>query len=182
MGSAFFKRGVDKFKFEIPSNLNEIAVKDIDGVDKKLGEYLKDKKAAIFVNVASSCGYTDSGYKQLMELYDQYEDKGLQILGFPCNQFMGQENKCELDIKNFAKNKFKVRFPMFSKIEVNGEQTHPVFVYLKYNTKDFNEKGNLKNIPWNFTKFLVDANGKVVNYYAPNDDPKNMANDINKLI
>jgi glutathione peroxidase len=182
MGSVFFKKGIDKFKFEIPNNIYDITVKDIEGVDKKVGDYMKNKKAAIIVNVASSCGYTDSNYKQLMEIYNDYEGKGLEILGFPCNQFMGQENKCELDIKNFAKGTYKIRFPMFSKIDVNGENTHPLYVYLKYNTKDFNENGNLKNIPWNFTKFLVDNNGKVVNYYPPNFDPKDMTKDIDKLI
>jgi glutathione peroxidase len=182
MGNVFFKNSVDKFKFDIPQNINEIKVKDIDGVDKLLGDYLKGKKASIIVNVASSCGYTDNNYKQLVELYQKYGDKGLEILGFPCNQFMGQEDKCELDIKNFSKSQYKVTFPMFSKIDVNGENTHPLYVYLKYNTKDFNQNGALKNIPWNFTKFLVDSNGKVVNYYAPGYNPNDIAKDLDKLI
>jgi glutathione peroxidase len=96
---------------------------------------------------------------------------------------MSQESKCELDIKNFAKSKFKITFPMFSKIDVNGENTHPIYLYLKANTEEFkkNEK-ELKNIPWNFGKFLVDSEGKVIKFYKPDENPKMMITEIEKVL
>jgi glutathione peroxidase len=178
----FYQKNVDTCKFDIPQNINDIKVKDIDGGEKPLSDYLKGKKVTLIVNVASSCGYTDSNYKQLVELYQKYSEKGLEILGFPCNQFMGQEDKCELDIKNFSKNNYKVTFPMFSKIEVNGENTHPLYVYLKNHTKELNQNEGLKNIPWNFAKFLVDTDGNVVHFYPPHHNPSEIAADLDKLI
>jgi glutathione peroxidase len=178
---SFFKTGVDKFT-DVPSELSTIAVKDIDGSDKTIGDYLKDKKAVLIVNVASACGYTDGNYRQLMELYNSYKDKGLEILAFPCNQFGKQESKCELDIKSFAKDKFSVTFPMFSKIEVNGENTHPLYAYLRSRAFESIDNNGFKYIPWNFSKFLIDSDGKQVNFYPSNIDPKDIAIDIEKII
>ena len=186
MGSMFFKKGSDKF-----NNLNQIAgkslkeiqVKDIDGNDKTIGDYMTDKKAVIFVNTASSCGLTNKNFRELVEIYDKYQKEGLEVLGFPCNQFMGQESKCEFDIKNFAKNKFKVTFPLFSKIDVNGPSTHELYLYLKYHTPEMRLcDGKLKNIPWNFAKFLVDSEGKVVKFYPSDVDPNKMMTDIEKIL
>jgi glutathione peroxidase len=95
---------------------------------------------------------------------------------------MNQELATESDIKNFVNDKFKVEFPMFSKIELNGPNSHPVYIYLKYNTEELKSEAGLKNIPWNFAKFLVDRNGKVVGYYSPKVKPVDMANDILKLL
>ncbi len=125
---------------------------------------------------------TSDNYTQLVDLYNQYRSQGLQILGFPCGQFMNQELATESDIKNFVNDKFKVEFPMFSKIELNGPNSHPVYIYLKYNTEELKSEAGLKNIPWNFAKFLVDRNGKVVGYYSPKVKPVDMANDILKLL
>ena len=186
MGSIFFKRGSDKFSDISPIariKLSQIKIKDIDGQDKLIGDYITNKKAILFVNTASECGLTNKNYKELVEIYEQYKSQGFEVLGFPCNQFMGQESKCEFDIKNFAKNKFKVTFPLFSKIDVNGPNTHELYLYLKYNTPEFrqgNEK--LKEIPWNFAKFLVDSQEKVVKYYEPNVEPNKIIPDIEKLI
>src|SRR5688572_6322853 len=108
MGCLFFKKGRDRFTEEKEQKLEDINVTDIDGTEKKLGEYIDNKKAIVFVNTASSCGYTTSNYRELVELFEKYKDNGLQVLGFPCNQFMGQESKCEVDIKSYVKNKFKV--------------------------------------------------------------------------
>ncbi len=103
----------------------------------------------------------------------------MQILAFPCNQFGGQEDKCELDIKNFVTSKYKVKFPIFSKIEVNGNNTHPVYIYLKYQSGKFgNDYNKLKNIQWNFSKFLVDSSGKVLNYYPHSVSPKEIKKDF----
>jgi glutathione peroxidase len=185
MGSIVFKRGADKLSTLNISDLKfkEIQVKDIDGNMKTIGDYVNDKKAVIIVNTASECGYTKKSYQELVELYNEYQDQGLQILGFPCNQFMNQESACELDIKKFAEDKFKVTFPLFWKIEVNGLNTHPLYLYLKYNSKEFNKgNGDLKNIPWNFGKFLTDSNGKVIRFYGPDENPKNMEPEIKKLL
>ena len=181
MGGLFFKKGTDKFTNVNIKNFKEIEVTDIDGNLKKVGDYLQNKKLLIIVNTASSCGYTNSNYKQLVDLYTKYSPQGLEILGFPCNQFMSQESKCEIDIKNYTKNKFKVEFPLFSKIDVNGPNTHQLFIHLKKNHKDFNiDSQNLKNIPWNFAKFLVDTNGKVIAFYSPDTEPSNMEKEIEK--
>ena len=112
-----------------------------------------------------------------------YRDRGLEILAFPCNQFMGQESKCELDIKNFTKNKFNIDFPLFSKVDVNGPETHEVFRYLRANSTLYDSKNQqIQSVPWNFTKFLIDVDGKVVKFYNPNDAPKSMEGDLETLL
>ena len=176
-----YKSKTDKFAKTV-INFKDINVIDIDGANKKLGEYVTDKKAIIFVNTASECGLTNNNYRQLVSLYDKYSKNGLQILGFPCNQFHSQENKCELDIKNFTKNKFHVTFPIFSKIDVNGENTHNVYKYLKENSELNEGGGQLRNIPWNFAKFLVDSKGNVIAYYDPQIEPDKIIPDLTKLL
>lgn len=162
---------------------NDIAVVDIDGNSKTIGEYFVNKKVTLIVNVASACGYTNSNYKQLSELHKKYSEKGLQILGFPCNQFGGQEPKCEVDIKNYVSNKFKVEFPLFSKIEVNGAKTHPLYIYLKLQSGKFgSDTKALQDIPWNFAKFLVDNNGKVLSFYPHNIEPNQIEKDFQKYL
>lgn len=152
---------------KVPSSLWAIKVDDIKGNEQELSEY-QGKKAYLFVNVASNCGFTGPNYKELQELYEQYGDDGLEILGFPCNQFGGQEAACELDISTFVKDKFKITFPMFSKVEVNGENQHEVYTYLKANSELYDsETSQVKDIGWNFAKFLVDENGNVIDYYLP---------------
>ena len=113
----------------------------------------------LVVNVASRCGYTPQ-YKQLEAIYEKYKDKGLTIVGFPCNQFGGQEPKAEEDIKEFCTSTYNVTFPMFSKIEVNGANRNPVYTVLA--GKDSPYPGNIK---WNFTKFLVGRDGKILNRF-----------------
>jgi len=145
--------------------------KDIDGNDVSLEKYRG--YALIVVNVASNCGFTKTHYKELNELYDKYEEKGLRILAFPCNQFMGQEPGCEVDIKEFVK-KQKSRFDFFSKIEVNGDNAHLLWKWLKESQKGL--FGNF--IKWNFTKFLIDRNGVPVKRFAPTTNPSGMVADI----
>jgi len=116
-------------------------------------------------------------------LYKKYANEGLEILAFPCNQFMSQEPKSEAEIKKGVVAEYGVKFPMFAKIEVNGTNTHPVYQYLKSNSKDLNAGGNtLKNIPWNFAKFLVDSNGNVLNFYGPKVEPLSMESDIKNVL
>lgn len=115
-------------------------------------------------------------------MYKKYKDDGLQILGFPCGQFFNQELSSEKEIQNFVNDKFKVDFPMFSKIEVNGPNTHPIFSYLKFNCPEMKTENGLKNIPWNFSKFLVNSEGKVISFYKPGVKPSEMTSAIELLL
>ena len=178
-----FKSGKDKFQQIQKINLFELEALDIDLKKRSLKEFHSKKKAFIFVNVASSWGLTASNYTQLERLYEKYSSQGLEIFGFPCNQFMSQESGSEAEIKKGVVALFGVKFPMFAKIEVNGPNTHPIYLYLKSNSKELNVGNNtLQNIPWNFAKFLVDSNGVVHKYYDPKFEPKDMENDIKNLL
>lgn len=131
-------------------------------------------KLLLIVNVASKCGFTNQ-YAGLEALYQKYKDKGLVVLGFPCNQFMNQEPLSEDEIKSFCSINYGVTFPLFSKIDVNGEQAHPLYTYLKEAKKGLLGSEAIK---WNFTKFLVDKNGNVINRYAPATKPESLEVDI----
>lgn len=153
------------------SEIYNFKVTDINGQEKTLEEY-RGKKLLI-VNVASKCGFTPQ-YTGLEELGQKYADK-VVVLGFPCNQFGGQEPGSEEEIKSFCDLTYKVTFPMFSKVEVNGDGAHPLFEYLKSEAPGL--MGS-KAIKWNFTKFLVDENGKVLKRFAPKDKPEAIAKEI----
>ena len=135
-------------------SIYDIKLKDIDGKDTTLAAY--KGKAVLIVNVASKCGYTKQ-YSGLEATYQKYKDKGLVVLGFPCNQFGGQEPGTSIDIKIFCSSKFGVTFPLFDKIEVNGANRHPLYVALA--GKDSPFPGDIK---WNFNKFLIGKDGKIV--------------------
>jgi len=156
-------------------SIYDIEVKDIDGNAMTLKKY--ENRVMLIVNVASKCGYTGQ-YEGLQKLHSKYADKGLSILGFPCNQFLGQEPGTEKEIKNFCMSNFGVEFDMFSKIDVNGDNTHPLYVYLKEAAGGF----ITDTIKWNFTKFLVDRDGKVIKRYAPSVKPSEIEADIKKLL
>ena len=136
------------------SSLYDIPVKDIDGKDTSLKAY--QGKVLLIVNVASRCGYTPQ-YKTLEALYEKNKDQGVVVLGFPCNQFGAQEPGTSEEIKQFCSSKFNVTFPLFSKIEVNGPNRHPLYGALAGTESPF--PGNIK---WNFTKFLVGRDGKIL--------------------
>jgi glutathione peroxidase len=153
----------------------DIEVKTIKGVKKTLREY--ENNILLIVNTASNCGFT-SQYKELQELYEEYCDQGFTVLGFPCNQFMGQEPGENNDIESFCEMNYGVNFPMFSKIDVNGENAHPLFVYLATNAPGL--LGS-KGIKWNFTKFLVDSKGEVIKRYSPVTNPEQIKPDIENL-
>jgi glutathione peroxidase len=144
----------------------------IDGKARKLADY--KGKVLLVVNTASQCGFTPQ-YKGLEALYKKYKDKGFAVLGFPSNQFGQQEPGPESEIAEFCEMNFGVTFPLFSKIDVNGDAAHPLFKYLT-STK----KGLLGSeaIKWNFTKFLVDRKGNVVERYAPTTKPEDLEQDI----
>ncbi|XP_069681361.1 uncharacterized protein [Periplaneta americana] len=147
----------------------DFTVKDINGQDVSLGKY--KGHVLLIVNVASQCGLTSTNYKELVELHDKYaESKGLRILAFPCNQFGNQEPGNSKEILSFAKHQ-NVNFDMFEKIDVNGENAHPLYKYLKDKQGGF--LGNA--IKWNFTKFIVDKDGQPVERHGPNVDPSESA-------
>src|SRR6187455_3787524 len=133
----------------------EIPVCTIDGKETTLGEY--KGKALLIVNVASKCGLTPQ-YEGLEKLYEDYRDKGLEVLGFPANNFLGQEPGTNEEIKTFCKTKYNVTFPMFSKISVKGADIHPLYQFLTSKETDPQFGGD---ITWNFNKFLVDRSGKL---------------------
>jgi glutathione peroxidase len=157
-------------------SIYDFIVKDINGNDVSLNAYRG--KVLLIVNVASQCGLTQTNYKELTNLYNQYKGSDFEILGFPSNQFGGQEPGSNEQIKEFACTRFKAEFPLFDKINVNGQNQAPLYKYLK------SQKGGLlgNGIKWNFTKFLVDKDGKVVERYAPITSPSKIEKDIKKLL
>jgi glutathione peroxidase len=156
--------------------LTDFTVDDIRGKPVKLDRY--QGRVLLVVNTASQCGFTPQ-YKGLEALQKKYHAKGFDVLGFPCNQFGAQEPGSEKEIATFCETSFGVTFPMFAKVDVNGDAAAPLYQWLK------KEKPGLlgsEAIKWNFTKFLVDRKGKVVARYAPNDTPESIAPDIEKLL
>lgn len=154
----------------------DFSAKTIDGAEQPLSAYRG--KTLLVVNVASKCGFTPQ-YKGLEALYRQYQDQGLVVLGFPCDQFGHQEPGDEQEIKNFCSLNYEVSFPMFAKVEVNGDGAHPFYQFLK------TQKPGLLGtelIKWNFTKFLVDKDGEVLKRYAPNDTPESIGKDLAGLL
>jgi len=154
----------------------DIEAQSIDGPARKLEEFRG--KVLLIVNVASRCAFTGQ-YAGLEALYQRWKDRGLVILGFPCNQFGKQEPGDEAAIKSFCSLKYNVTFPMFRKVEVNGADTHPLYQLLK------SEKpGTLgtTSIKWNFTKFLVDASGNVLRRYGPSTGAGRIEKDISSLL
>ena len=150
----------------------DIDLVTIDGKPQKMDVYRG--KVLLIVNVASQCGFTPQ-YAGLQTLYDKFRDKGLMVLGFPCNQFGQQEPAGEAEIGQFCTRNYGVTFPMFAKIEVNGESAHPLYKYLK------SEKPGIlgtEAIKWNFTKFLVSTDGTVLKRYAPNDKQETIEADV----
>ncbi|MBH47764.1 MAG: glutathione peroxidase [Halobacteriovorax sp.] len=153
-----------------------LSAKNIDGTQTSLEEW--QGKVVLIVNVASRCGFTNQ-YEGLEALQKKYADKGFSVLGFPCNQFGAQEPGTEDEIKSFCETTFGVSFPLFSKVDVNGSDTHPVYEYLK---EELPGALGTKAIKWNFTKFLIDKEGNPIKRYAPQDKPADLEKDIAKLL
>lgn len=154
----------------------QFSAKSIDGSNVSMKCY--EGKVLMIVNTASKCGYTKQ-YAGLEELYKNYNDRGFEILGFPCNQFGGQEPGEDTEILNFCTTTFNVSFPLFSKIEVNGDQTHPLYIYLKNANPGIL---GTEAIKWNFTKFLVDRSGTPRARFAPATEPETIRSEIEKLL
>ncbi len=149
---------------------------DITGKAVSMSTY--KGKVVLVVNVASECGFTPQ-YKGLEKLYQTYHKQGFEVIGFPCNQFGGQEPASEKEIQNFCMVNFGVTFPLFEKIEVNGINTHPLYRFMKKEATGFL---GTKGIKWNFTKFLIDKSGKVITRYGSSTKPKEIAKDIEKYL
>ncbi len=156
-------------------NLYDINVEDQSGNKISLSEY--KGKVLLVVNTATKCGFTPQ-YEGLQKLYEEYKDKGFEILDFPCNQFANQAPGSDEEINTFCALNFNTTFPRFKKIDVNGENEAELYTYLK------KEKGSLlgRDIKWNFTKFLVDREGNVTARFAPNTKPEKISGDIEALI
>lgn len=157
-------------------SIYDLIVTDIDGQAVKLDLYRG--KVLLIVNTASKCGFTPQ-YQELQELYTNYASRGLMVLAFPCNQFGGQEPADEEQIQEFCSANFRVTFPLFSKIDVNGRQADPLFQLLK---KSAPGMFGTKTIKWNFTKFLVDRQGNVVSRFSPATKPSQLIPEIEKLL
>lgn len=156
--------------------IHDFTATAIDGTEQPLAAWRG--KILLIVNVASKCGFTPQ-YAGLQSLYEQYRDRGLVVLGFPCNQFGHQEPGNEAEIGAFCSSTYAVDFPMFAKIDVNGARTHPLYKFLKHAAPGVLGSEAIK---WNFTKFLVDGEGKVVKRYASTDTPKSIGADIEALL
>lgn len=155
--------------------LSDFTADTLRGAPQDLSEYAG--KVVLVVNTASKCGLTPQ-FEGLEALYKEFKDDGLVVLGFPCNQFAGQEPGEAEQIEEFCQMNYGVSFPMFAKIDVNGAHTHPLYTWLK------SEKGGLMGdaIKWNFTKFLVGRDGQVIRRYSPQTEPEKLAGDIRKAL
>ncbi|MGM0843311.1 MAG: glutathione peroxidase [Bacillota bacterium] len=157
------------------TTIYDFTVKRSNGSVTSLEEY--QGKVMLIVNTASKCGFTPQ-FEELQGLYEEYEEEGLVVLGFPCDQFMKQEFDDQNEIMEFCQVNYGVSFPMFAKVDVKGKEAHPLFTFL---TKE--KKGVLlSNIKWNFTKFLVGKNGEVVDRYSPQTNPRKIEDDIKRLL
>lgn len=158
------------------SELYNISVKDIDMNSVDLRSY--EGKTLLIVNVASKCGFTPQ-YKDLQNLYEKYQEQGLEVLGFPCNQFGAQEPGTNEEVKSFCDLNYNVSFRMFDKIDVNGSNASPLFKYLKHESPGIM---GTEAVKWNFTKFLVNSDGKVVKRFAPKDGKSEIEPELQKIL
>lgn len=158
------------------ASVYEFSGKTITGENKPIADY--KGRVLLIVNTASKCGFTPQ-FKGLESLYERYKERGLMVLGFPCNQFLSQDPGSDAEISEFCELNYGVTFPMFAKIDVNGDNAHPLFRHL---TAAAPGLLGSKAVKWNFTKFLVDRQGNVVSRYAPATKPEDIATDIEKLL
>ena len=158
------------------TNAYDFSAKTLDGQDQPLADYRG--KAMLVVNTASKCGFTPQ-YTGLEKLWETYKDQGLVVLGFPCDQFGHQEPGDADEIRNFCSLNYDVSFPLYEKVEVNGGAAHPLWKWLK---KEKPGLMGMEAIKWNFTKFLVDKNGRVVKRYAPTDTPEKIEKDLASVL
>ncbi|MCG5515755.1 MULTISPECIES: glutathione peroxidase [unclassified Ectothiorhodospira] len=161
---------------ETPTSVYDFEATDIQGNPRPLSEFAG--RVLLITNVASQCGFTGQ-YSGLQALQDRFHERGFDVLAFPCNQFGNQEPGDESQIAQFCSTRFQANFPLFTKVEVNGDNAHPLYQHLKAQAPGLM---GTQAVKWNFTKFLVDREGQVVRRYAPNTDPKDIAQDIERLL
>ena len=157
------------------TSLQDFGATSLDGQEVDLSAYAG--QVVLVVNTASQCGFTPQ-YQGLQELFTQYQDQGFTVIGFPCDQFGNQEPGDSAEIGAFCEKNYGVTFPMMSKVEVNGDNAHPVYQWLRQ------EKGGMlgSKIKWNFTKYLVGKDGQVIDRYAPTTKPEKIAGDVEKAL
>lgn len=158
------------------TSVYDFSARTIDGDEQPLSDF--QGKAMLVVNTASKCGFTPQ-YTGLENLWKKYQDQGLVVLGFPCDQFGHQEPGNEEEIKSFCSLSYDVTFPMYAKVDVNGDKAHPLWKFLK---KEKSGLLGIEAIKWNFSKFLVDKHGKVVKRYAPTDTPEKIEKDLSSVL
>jgi glutathione peroxidase len=156
--------------------LPNISLTRLNGDTEQMSDYAG--KVLLIVNVASRCGFTGQ-YAGLQRIYTEFHDRGFEVLGFPCNQFGGQEPGSATEIQHFCSSSYQTSFPLFEKTDVNGDNAHPLFKYIKHAAPGIL---GTEAIKWNFTKFLVDRKGQVLRRYGSADDPASIANDIQKAL
>jgi glutathione peroxidase len=154
----------------------DFPVRTIEGKDTTLGDHRGE--VMLIVNTASECGFTPQ-YDGLEKLHEKYQERGLAVLGFPCNQFGGQEPGARDEIQSFCKLRFGVTFPLFEKIDVNGKDAHPLYEHLKSEAPGLLGSRNVK---WNFTKFLVDRDGRVIERFSPTTKPEAIESKIEEAL
>ena len=157
------------------TNIYQFEAELLEGENKSFSDY--EGKVLLIVNTASKCGFTPQ-FAGLEKLYEKYHDQGLEVLGFPCNQFGGQDPGSNEQIGTYCQRNYGVKFPMFAKVYVKGPEAHAVFRYLTNNSKGILGNG----IKWNFTKFLINKKGEVINRYAPTTKPEDIEQDIEKAL
>ena len=157
------------------TSIHQFEAELLNGENKKFSEY--QGKVLLIVNTASKCGFTPQ-FAGLEKIYEQYKDKGFEVLGFPCNQFGNQDPGSHEEIGAFCQKNYGVSFPMFAKVNVKGPEAHVIFRYLTNNSKGILGSG----IKWNFTKFLIGKDGKVLNRYAPTTKPETITQDIENAL
>ena len=157
------------------TNIYQFEAELLEGENKAFADY--QGKVLLIVNTASKCGFTPQ-FAGLEKLYEKYQAQGFEVLGFPCNQFGGQDPASNEKIGEFCQRNYGVSFPMFAKVDVKGPDAHVIFRYLTNNSKGILGNG----IKWNFTKFLINKQGQVINRYAPKTKPEELAEDIEKAL
>ncbi len=157
------------------TNIYQFEAELLEGENKSFSDY--EGKVLLIVNTASKCGFTPQ-FSGLEKVYEKYKDQGLEVLGFPCNQFGGQDPGTNEQIGTYCQRNYGVSFPMFAKVNVKGPEAHVIFRYLTNNSKGILGNG----IKWNFTKFLINKKGEVINRYAPTTKPEDIEQDIEKAL
>ena len=158
------------------ADIYQFELTDIKGQPRQMSEF--QGKVLLIVNTASKCGLTPQ-FKGLQDLYERYHEQGLEVLGFPCNQFLSQDPGSNAEIAEFCQSNYGVTFPMFARIEVNGNDAHPLYRFLKKARKG---ALGIEAIKWNFSKFLVSRKGEVLERYAPTDEPETIAEAIERAL